>query len=105
MCRALTVIVVAIVGWAACGRNTLTSPSPEAAACIPSAGSAQVSQPFFSRPFNGDFPVGNLFDHDKPVAFEDANGYQITMCGARDTNQVDGHNGYDWRLPEGTPLF
>ena len=27
------------------------------------------------------------------------------MCGARDTRQVDGHDGYDWRMPEGTPLF
>ena len=105
MIRARALILSAIVGSATCGKNGLTSPSPQATACNPSATTAQVSQPFFSRPFNGDFPVGTLFDHDKPLVFEDANGYQITMCGARETNQVDGHNGYDWRMPEGTPLF
>jgi murein DD-endopeptidase MepM/ murein hydrolase activator NlpD len=83
----------------------LDVPRPRRRRATPSAASARVSQPFFSRPFNGDFPTGNLFDHDKPVVFEDANGYQITMCGARETDQVDGHNGYDWRMPEGTPLF
>jgi murein DD-endopeptidase MepM/ murein hydrolase activator NlpD len=26
------------------------------------------------------------------------------LCGARDAKQVDGHPGYDGRMPEGTPL-
>ena len=50
------------------------------------------------------FPIGNFFDHDKPIE-GDANGYVLTLCGARDTSQVDGHPGYDWRMPEGTPLL
>jgi murein DD-endopeptidase MepM/ murein hydrolase activator NlpD len=101
--RTTVLTAIALVGSAAC--NGLTSPSPQATACNPSAESAQEAQPFFSKPFSGDFPLGNLFDHDKPFVFNDANGYQITMCGARETNQVDGHDGYDWRMPEGTPLF
>jgi murein DD-endopeptidase MepM/ murein hydrolase activator NlpD len=60
--------------------------------------------PIFGRPFDGEFPVGNFFDHDKPID-GDGNGYVLTLCNARDKNQVDGHAGYDWRMPEGTPLF
>jgi murein DD-endopeptidase MepM/ murein hydrolase activator NlpD len=101
--RTHALIVTVLVGAAAC--NRLTSPSPHATQCNPSAASAHEAQPLFSKPFTGDFPVGNLFDHDKPFVFGDSNGYQITMCGARETNQVDGHDGYDWRMPEGTPLF
>ena len=39
--------------------------------------------------------------------FEDTNGYILSMCGARDrdSGQTDGHNGYDWRMAEGTPLL
>jgi murein DD-endopeptidase MepM/ murein hydrolase activator NlpD len=65
--------------------------------------------PFFSRPFAGDFPTGDLFDHDKPLVFNDSNGYLLTLCGyrdnARDTGQTDGHDGYYWRMPEGTSIF
>ena len=71
----------------------------------PDRGISAGTQRFFSKPFSGDFPVGNVFDHDKLFVFSDASGDQITMCGARETNQVDGHDGYDWRMPEGTPLF
>jgi murein DD-endopeptidase MepM/ murein hydrolase activator NlpD len=63
--------------------------------------------PIFGRPFDGAFPTGNFFDHDKPVeGIPDAaqNGYVLTLCGVRDSKQVDGHAGYDWRMPEGTPL-
>lgn len=34
----------------------------------------------------------------------DANGHVLTLCGVRDATQVDGHDGYDYRMPEGTPL-
>ena len=60
--------------------------------------------PIFGRPFAGAFPIGNFFDHDKPID-GDANGYVLTSCSARDAGQVDGHPGYDWRMPEGTPLL
>ena len=60
--------------------------------------------PLFDRPFNGTYPTGTFFDHDKPVS-DDSNGFVRTLCGARDATQVDGHPGYDWRMPEGTPLL
>ena len=82
----------------------LTEPSPASAACGPVSTSANAVLPIFGRPFDGAFPIGNFFDHDKPLDSE-ANGYVLTLCGARDTKQVDGHQGYDWRMPEGTPLL
>jgi len=41
----------------------------------------RAATPFFSKPFAGDFPIGNLFDHDKPLVFNDSNGYLLTLCG------------------------
>ena len=82
----------------------LTDPSPQSAACSPQAASANAVLPIFGRPFDGAFPIGNLFYHDKPID-GDANGYVLTLCGARDSKQVDGHPGYDWRMPEGTRLL
>ena len=85
----------------------LTSPSPAATACNPAASSASRVNPIFSKPFRGDFPTGNLFDHDKPTPFGDGNSYALSTCGVQvaDTPNVNGHDGYDWRMPEGTPLF
>ncbi len=84
----------------ACGP---TEPSDAAAGCVPTESSANAVRPLFERPFDGRWPVGNDFDHDAPVT-GDANGYLLTLCGVRDTAQVDGHPGYDYRMPEGTPL-
>lgn len=85
----------------------LTSPSPVATACSPSETTARIAMPIFGRPFTGDFPNGNLFDHDKPVYTGDTNGYLVSMCGTRYElgDLTDGHNGYDWRMSEGTPIL
>lgn len=81
-----------------------TAPSAQSAACNPQPTSANAVLPMFGRPFDGAMPIGNFFDHDKPIE-GDANGYVLTLCGARDSKQVDGHPGYDWRMPEGTRLL
>jgi murein DD-endopeptidase MepM/ murein hydrolase activator NlpD len=47
------------------------------------------------------------FDHDLPITFDrsaDSNGYVLTFCGQR-TGGQDGHPGYDWSMPIGTPLL
>ena len=80
-----------------------TEPSTAAAGCVPTESSASAVLPMFDRPFAGTWPVGNDFDHDLPVP-GDANGHVLTLCGVRDATQVDGHDGYDFRMPEGTPL-
>ena len=95
-----------LVTLAACSGG-LTSPPAAATACNPTAMSARASNPIFSKPFRGDFPTGTLFDHDKPIPFGDGNAYLVSTCDVRvaDQPQTNGHNGYDWRMPEGTPLF
>jgi murein DD-endopeptidase MepM/ murein hydrolase activator NlpD len=70
----------------------------------PDAGNRVLS--LLSRPFGGVFPLTNYFDHSLPLQFEDADGYQVTGCDERvvAAGRVDGHNGYDWLLPSGTPV-
>ena len=103
MSRSLRLLGVACAVAFGCASGP-TAPSPASAACDPESTSANAVLPIFGRPFDGAFPIGNFFDHDKPID-GDANGYVLTLCGARDTKQVDGHPGYDWQMPEGTPLF
>jgi murein DD-endopeptidase MepM/ murein hydrolase activator NlpD len=102
--RVWTALVLLALGG--CGSGP-TSPSPVSTACTPTASSARAASPAFYRPFQGEFPTGNLFDHDKPIPFGDGNNYVVSMCGARvpDQPQVNGHNGYDWRMAEGTTLL
>jgi murein DD-endopeptidase MepM/ murein hydrolase activator NlpD len=107
MPRAILTFTIAVGLFSACGGPT--SPSPSATACNPQITSARVALPFFSKPFSGDFPIGNFFDHDKPLVFDDSNGYLVTLCGSRESakssGQTDGHDGYDWRMTEGTPIL
>ena len=107
MPRAVASILMLTGVFSGCGGPA--SPSTVTAACEPSATTARAAMPFFSKPFAGDFPIGNLFDHDKPLVFDDSNGDVLSLCGhkdnAKDNGQTDGHDGYDWRMPEGTSIF
>jgi hypothetical protein len=58
----------------------------------------------FSRPFAGQPRVTNFFDHDIPRQFVDTNGHMLTYWG-EDTEFIDGHEGYDFDLPVGSPLL
>jgi len=57
----------------------------------------------FVRPFAGSYKLSNFFDHDLPFQFSDNNGYQLTYWGEK-TRGIDGHSGYDWLTPSGTPV-
>ncbi|MBM2812768.1 MAG: metalloendopeptidase-like rane protein [Chloroflexi bacterium] len=73
----------------------------------------------FRKPFSGEWPISLPFDHDLPFEFDtsglpfefdtsgrpkDNNGYLLTWWAERTTG-FDGHDGIDWRMPEGTPLL
>ena len=96
-------VIGAVGGAATIVACNPTELSDAVAGCVPTESSANAVLPIFERPFDGTAAVGNDFDHDLPLD-GDANGYVLTLCGARDTSQVDGHPGYDYRMPEGTPL-
>ena len=57
----------------------------------------------FGRPFQGQPRAINFFDHDVPQQFVDTNRRMVTYWG-EDTEFIDGHEGYDFDLPEGTPV-
>jgi murein DD-endopeptidase MepM/ murein hydrolase activator NlpD len=63
-----------------------------------------VFLPLFARPFDGDFDLSNWFDHNVPFEFVDNNGVTINFAGETSPFGIDGHNGYDFRMSEGTPL-
>ncbi len=60
----------------------------------------------FQKPFAGDYSLANFFDHNLPFEGDPtySNGFQQTWWGER-TIGYESHNGYDWSMPEGTPLF
>jgi murein DD-endopeptidase MepM/ murein hydrolase activator NlpD len=63
----------------------------------------------FDKPFAGEYPVANFLDHNIPKEFVDTNGTFVTFWGeehpAALTNMIDGHSGYDFLMPVGTPLL
>jgi murein DD-endopeptidase MepM/ murein hydrolase activator NlpD len=68
--------------------------------------------PFLHKPFAGAFPVSNLFDHDLPLGEADDNGRFLTLQGqvwipnpSHPCGKSDGHAGYDWEMPIGTPIL
>lgn len=64
--------------------------------------------PFFDRPFDGQFPVVNLLDHDVPQQFRDTSGRFTTFWGEVHPELggfTDGHSGYDFMTPTGTPML
>lgn len=65
--------------------------------------------PLFEKPFNEEYLISNYFDHDQPRQFVDNNGYLTTWTGehlslGNPGAGIDGHGGYDWGVPENTPL-
>jgi murein DD-endopeptidase MepM/ murein hydrolase activator NlpD len=68
--------------------------------------------PFLHKPFVGEFPVTNLFDHDLPLGERDGNGRFVSGQGQvwipdplHPCGKSDGHAGYDWEMPVGTPIL
>ncbi|BBL83271.1 hypothetical protein TthAA37_21560 (plasmid) [Thermus thermophilus] len=73
-----------------------------------SPGSSPVGKvnpsPVLASPFQGEFRVTNVSDHEYPFQFQDNNGYLLSWWGEK-LPGVDGHQGYDFPMPEGTPLL
>ncbi len=68
--------------------------------------------PFLYKPFVGTFPVSNLFDHDLPLGDADGNNRFLSVQGqvwipspSHPCGKSDGHAGYDWAMPVGTPIL
>ena len=93
--RTVPIFVAVIV--AACSGSSAPVSDP-----APAPAETQTIVPLFGRPFVENHPIDNFFDHDEPFV-RDA-GVQLTWRGDVHTN-LDGHSGYDWVMPSGTPLL
>lgn len=65
--------------------------------------------PVLQRPFDGHYPVLNLFDHDLPLV-SDLKPFvegdkELTYCGIDALGLAEGFPGYAFAMPEGTPVF
>ena len=90
------------------GSATITATVEGRTASVPLTVLDVVSIPLFQRPFANDYLMSNFMDHDVPMEFVDANGRFTTFWGEAHANtgrMIDGHSGYDWTMPVGTPLL
>ncbi len=112
--RAWPAAVAGAALWlAACPREQGPGPIREgkrgAQRCSARPGPRNPVTPLLQRPFDGQFPVANVFDHDFPTAGElhpTAEGEsQLSYCGVELLGVVNGYPGYGFSLPEGTPVL
>lgn len=113
MRRALAVGLAAAL-LAACTKDTSRPPPPRdgrlgAQRCTGKPGPKNTVKPLLQRPFDGQFPVYNLFDHDLPLPGEiraaNVADKELTYCGIQALGLAEGYPGYAFGLPEGTPVL
>jgi murein DD-endopeptidase MepM/ murein hydrolase activator NlpD len=100
------VLATWLLGLSGCNGSNPVGAS-DTPVCDATPGTGRPVLALLDRPFTGDFPLSNYFDHDLPITYDqsqDNNGYVLTFCGKR-TGGEDGHPGYDWNMPTGTPLL
>lgn len=91
------------------GTSEDTSPTEPPAAPAPPTTETPASPPqesleLLTPPFRGEFAISNHFDHEFPRQFVDNNGFLRTTDDEK-VGGIDGHDGYDFRVPEGTELL
>ena len=64
---------------------------------------AQITA-FLSSPFEGEYSLLATFDHEYPI-YSNSQGTILTYWGERIILAYDGHKGYDWALPKGSPVY
>jgi murein DD-endopeptidase MepM/ murein hydrolase activator NlpD len=74
---------------------------------LPSPGNTKL--PLLQRPFDGHYPVINLFDHDLPVVADlrpiGEGDKELTYCGIDALGLAEGFSGYAFAIPDGTPIL
>ena len=89
---------------AALGLSCATAPVATARAVRSHAATAEARLEIFDRPFAGEYRTARMFDHDRPILDKDPNNYSLNACGQR-VKGFNGHTGFDWPMPTGTPLL
>jgi murein DD-endopeptidase MepM/ murein hydrolase activator NlpD len=77
--------------------------------CSAQPGPRNTVLPVFDRPFDGHYPVANLFDHDLPVPDVvkqlEAKDQELTYCGLTALGLHEGYAGYAYMMPVSTPIL
>ncbi|MCC6334544.1 MAG: M23 family metallopeptidase [Myxococcales bacterium] len=114
MTRAPVLLALAACLWA-CPKSDPAPPPPPrdgklgAQRCSGKPGPKNALKPLLQRPFDGHYPVYNLFDHDLPLPGEiraaAVADKELTYCGIQALGLAEGYPGYAFGLPAGTPVF
>jgi murein DD-endopeptidase MepM/ murein hydrolase activator NlpD len=104
-------LACALVLWA-CPKDDGTPPPPPRDGklgmrrCSGEPGRKNPRKAVFEKPFEGDYPVYNLFDHLTPGEFKpySAGSNELAYCGIDMLGLSEGFEGYAWGLPAGTPV-
>ena len=104
--------VALALAWAGCPSDADKPRRPPrdgplgARRCTGAASRKNVKKPLFARPFEGEYPVYNLFDHLTPGEFKpfETGNVEQSYCGIDMLGLTEGFEGYAWGLPLGTPV-
>ena len=94
-----------LVTTLAAGNATITATSEGKSGSVVVTAVDPTTMPLFVTPFTfTDYKTSNYFDHNIPKEFVDNNGVYTPWWGENSVVGIDGHSGYDWQMPTGTPI-
>jgi murein DD-endopeptidase MepM/ murein hydrolase activator NlpD len=100
-----TVSAAGFVTTLAPGATTITATSEGKTGSAAVTAVDPTTMPTFVAPFTiTDYKTSNYFDHNIPKEFVDSNGVYVPWWGESSLIGIDGHSGYDWQMPLGTPV-
>jgi murein DD-endopeptidase MepM/ murein hydrolase activator NlpD len=104
----------AALALSACPKDEPAPVAPAAEAklgaqrCSGQPGRGNQRLPVLQRPFDGQYPVGTVFDHDLPretLRALTAGDRELSYCGKDLLGLPDGASGYTFAMPLGTPIL
>ena len=110
---ALTLLFGALATLPGCKEKPAADPLPPrdgrlgARRCSSLPGPRNKQTPLLQRPFDNQYPVFYLFDHETPGVVKpyDPASKELAYCGLEMFGLLEGMDGYSWGLPLGTPVF
>jgi murein DD-endopeptidase MepM/ murein hydrolase activator NlpD len=107
-------VAVLLVGGPACKKDEPVKLPPRdgklgAQRCSGQPRAGNPTLPVFQRPFDGQHPALNLFDHDLPLVSDFKplveGDKELSYCGIDALGLAEGFAGYAWSIPIGTPIL
>jgi hypothetical protein len=106
-------LLAVLLALCACKEKPTPPPLPPrdgrlgARRCSSLPGPKNKQLPILQRPFDNQYPVFYLFDHDVPgdVKPYDPAAKELAYCGLEMFGLLEGMDGYSWGLPANTPVL